>query len=107
MYIRVRTYLFGQRFLSPRDNEQIIKENEIHFGGFSRVEEVEGTLLQDLASRAHDQPLTGLAREGALQELGEVLLRIHLQDGRPYDAPLDLQQPVEILQPFHLVVKLP
>ena len=57
--------------------------------------------------RGDDESLAGLLRQGRPEELGEVLLRVQLQDGGPNDAALDLKEAVKVLQPLHLVVQLP
>lgn len=103
----IYTNLFGQAFLPPGDNEQVIKEDQIHFRGLPRVQQVQWTLLQDLAPGTDDQALARLTGQRTLQELGEKLLGVHVQDGGPHDAALNLKQPVEVLQPLHFVVKFP
>ena len=60
-----------------------------------------------LPSRADNESLTGLLEECCLEEVRVVLLGLHLHDAGPHHVPLDLQQPLEVLQPLHLVVQVP
>lgn len=98
--------LFRESLLPAGDDEEVVEEDEVHLGGLARIEEDERTLLENLPPGTDDESFARLPREGGLEELGEELLGVHLEDGRPHDVALDLQEAVEVLQPLHLVVKL-
>ena len=52
------------------------------------------------------EALAGLLGEGGLEELWVNLLGLELHHAGPDHVPLDLQQPLEVLQPLHLVIQV-
>lgn len=58
-----------QSFLSSGYYKHIVEQNDIHFNGFSTVEDMEGSLQNDLSSGADYESFAGLLRKRSLQNL--------------------------------------